>query len=172
MHGIPAAGISGIPIIAFTMLSIVTGDDVRTLPWDTLMLVAGGLSLGLAIQETHLDLYFLEQLKNIHVAPIMLVVIFAFCTVIFSNIMSNTATATILIPVAVLWEIVDPIFLPLVIGLSASCALLLPISTPPNAIAYATGLLDQKEFRLGGLVAGLIGPIIVIAWLFLLLKIF
>ena len=54
--------------------------------------------------------------------------------------------------------------LPLIIGLSASCALFLPVSTPPNAIAYSTGLLKQSEFRLGGVSVGLIGPALIILW--------
>lgn len=54
IHGIPASAVSLLPIMLLTMLGIVSGNDVRKLPWDTLMLVAGGLSLGLAIQETGL----------------------------------------------------------------------------------------------------------------------
>jgi solute carrier family 13 (sodium-dependent dicarboxylate transporter), member 2/3/5 len=54
IHGIPVAAVAGIPIILLTMLGIINGDDVRQLPWETLMLVAGGLSLGLAIKETGL----------------------------------------------------------------------------------------------------------------------
>lgn len=54
--------------------------------------------------------------------------------------------------------------LPLVIGLSASCALFLPVSTPPNAIAFSTGLIKQAEFRLGGIVIGILGPVFSIIW--------
>jgi len=77
--------------------------------------------------------------------------------------MSNTATATILIPIAIILVPENSIILPLVIGLSASAALFLPISTPPNAIAFSTGQLDQKAFRYGGLVAGVLGPVIIIS---------
>ena len=52
----------------------------------------------------------------------------------------------------------------LIIGLAASTALFLPVSTPPNAIAYATGLLDQKDFRIGGALIGTLGPAAAIAW--------
>lgn len=55
----------------------------------------------------------------------------------------------------------------LIIGLAASTAIFLPVSTPPNATAYATGLLDQKDFRVGGAVIGAIGPIAAIAWVLL-----
>lgn len=88
--------------------------------------------------------------------------VFSILTVVFSNFMSNTATTTILIPIAIILVPSNQVILPLVIGLSASCALFLPISTPPNAIAFSTGKLEQKDFRFGGLVAGIIGPIVII----------
>jgi sodium-dependent dicarboxylate transporter 2/3/5 len=171
VHGIPTAAVSGLPIIILTMLSIITGQDVRQLPWDTLMLVAGGLSLGLAIQETGLASYFVTELQNVKLDFWMLVGIFAITTILFSNIMSNTATATILVPVASLWGAGHPLILPLVIGLCASCALFLPVSTPPNAIAYSTGRLQQADFRLGGLTIGLLGPIVIILWVVLVVGI-
>src|SRR5690606_9130938 len=65
--GIPVAVVSGIPIVGLTMLGIIDADEVRTLPWDTLMLVAGGLSLGLAIQEQGLVVYFIDQLNNVEI---------------------------------------------------------------------------------------------------------
>ena len=70
--------------------------------------------------------------------------------------MSNTATTTILIPIAIVLVSQDVEVLPIVIGLSASAALFLPVSTPPNAIAYSTGRLNLKYFRQGGIVAGII----------------
>ncbi|RMF04428.1 MAG: DASS family sodium-coupled anion symporter [Bacteroidetes bacterium] len=170
-HGIPPAAVSGIPIIVFTMVSIITGEDVRQLPWDTLMLVAGGLSLGLAIQDTQLSNYFVIQIQHLHIPNGLIVGVFALTTVVFSNIMSNTATATILIPVAALWPELPPAILPLVIGLSASCALFLPVSTPPNAIVFSTGLVKQEDFRFGGWIVGLLGPALVIAWVMLLMQI-
>jgi sodium-dependent dicarboxylate transporter 2/3/5 len=171
LHPIPMAAVSGIPIIVLTMMNIIGAEEVRSLPWDTLMLVAGGLSLGLAIQETGLMDYFLAQLQHVQMPAALLIVAFAGITVFSSNIMSNTAAAAILIPAAGLWEGVDPIVLPLIIGLSASCALFLPVSTPPNAISYSTGLLDQKEFRLGGITIGMLGPILVTMWVLLVVKV-
>ena len=170
LHPIPMAAVSGIPIVVLTMMNIIGGDDVRRLPWDTLMLVAGGLSLGLAIQETGLMDYFLAQLHSISMPLIILIICFAGITVFSSNIMSNTAAAAILIPAAGLWDGVDPMILPLIIGYSASCALFLPVSTPPNAIAFSTGLLDQKEFRLGGLSIGIIGPVLITLWVLVMLR--
>ena len=171
LHPIPMSAVSGIPIIVFTMMSIITSEDVRQLPWDTLMLVAGGLSLGLAIQETGLADYFVDQLKNIDLSATFMLIIFALTTVFASNIMSNTAAAAILIPAAGLLGGLNPVLLPTVIGLCASCALFLPVSTPPNAIAYSTGMVQQADFRIGGIYAGVLGPILIIFWSSLILMI-
>jgi sodium-dependent dicarboxylate transporter 2/3/5 len=162
IHGIPAAAISFLPIMMLTMFGIVSGEDVRKLPWDTLMLVAGGLSLGLAIKETGLAVYFVGMINGYDLNFYLLLVVFSLLTIILSNFMSNTATATILIPIAIILVSTNAVVLPLVIGLSASAALFLPISTPPNAIAFSTGKITQKDFRFGGIVAFLIGPIIII----------
>lgn len=162
VHHIPASAVSFLPIMLLTMFRIISSDDVRKLPWDTLMLVAGGLSLGLAIKETGLAEYYVNMIKNYELNFYALMVVFSFLTIILSNFMSNTATATILIPIAIILVPSNPIILPLVIGLSASTALFFPISTPPNAIAFSTGRINQKDFRYGGVIAGLLGPLIII----------
>jgi sodium-dependent dicarboxylate transporter 2/3/5 len=168
VHGIPVAAVSGIPIILLTMLSIIHAEDVRQLPWDTLMLVAGGLALGLAIRETELASYFISQLQDMRLNFPLLLFVFALLTVVLSNIMSNTATASILTPLAVILVPGNPLPLPLVIGLSASCAFLLPVSTPPSAIAFSTGRLLQADFRPNGVLLGLVGPVLIIGWVMLL----
>jgi sodium-dependent dicarboxylate transporter 2/3/5 len=164
IHQIPASAISLLPIILLTMFSIVTSDDVRKLPWDTLMLVAGGLSLGLAIKETGLAEYYVSLIREYELNLMAIIVGFSLLTVVMSNIMSNTAATTLLIPIAIiLASNSSPLILALVIGFSASTALFFPISTPPNAIAFSTGKIDQKDFRPGGVFAGIVGPIVIIA---------
>lgn len=164
--GIPVSAVSGIPIILLTMLGIIDSEDVRRLPWDTLMLVAGGLSLGLAIQEQGIADYFVENITNFEINYYVLIVLFAYITMLFSNFMSNTAATTILVPVGISLLSITPnaevTILPIVIGLSASCALLLPVSTPPNAVAYSTGMIEQKDFFPGGIFIGIVGPIVII----------
>ena len=175
--GIPVAAASGIPIVGLTMLGVLDAKDVRQLPWDTLMLVAGGLALGLAIEEQQIATHFVEKISGFQVDFITLLIMFGFITVLLSNFMSNTAATTILIPMGVsLLTMIDgnvnPIILPLVIGLSASCALFLPVSTPPNAIAFSTGLIQQSEFRLGGIIIGVLGPLFSIIWVLLVVNFF
>nr|WP_275068821.1 SLC13 family permease [Pasteurella multocida] len=169
--GIPVAAASDIPIVGLTITGVLSEKDIRQLPWDTLMLVAGGLALGLAIEEQRIAAHFVEQISHIQVSFIMLLSLFGFITVILSNFMSNTAATTILIPMGVSLlamvggNDIHPMILPLVIGLSASCALFLPVSTPPNAIAFSTGLIKQSEFRLGGVIIGFLGPILSMLWI-------
>lgn len=174
--GIPVAAVSGIPIVGLTMLGIIDADDVRKIPWDTLMLVAGGLSLGIAIQEQNLIQFYVDKISGIQINFYVLLVLFSLISVGISNFMSNTAATTILIPVAISFSSlnsgVSPAILPLVIGLCASCALLLPVSTPPNAMVYSTGMVEQKEFRLGGVVIGITGPILIILWTLLASSLF
>jgi sodium-dependent dicarboxylate transporter 2/3/5 len=170
--GIPVAAVSGIPIVGLTMFGILDADDMRKLPWDTLMLVAGGLALGLAVQQQGLTDYFISFIDVQSLNFYVLSFIFALLSVIFSNIMSNTATTTIMIPLAISFALLlpeqSPKTIPLIIALSASCALLLPVSTPPNAIAYSTGQLEQSDFRFGGILIGILGPILVCVWVILL----
>jgi len=168
LHGIPPAVVSGIPIVVLTMVSIVNGDDVRKLPWDTLMLVAGGLSLGLAIQQSGLTIHFVEIFNKIGLHGLVLIILFSVITVLMSNFMSNTAAVTILIPIASIIPSGNPVLMTIVIGLSASCALLFPVSTPPNAIAFGTGFVKQIDFRKGGIAAGLLGPVLIIIWIYFL----
>lgn len=169
--GIPVSAVSGIPIVGFTMFGILDADDMRKLPWDTLMLVAGGLALGLAVQQQGLTDYFISFIDVQDFNFYLLALMFAILSVIFSNIMSNTATTTIMVPLAISFTLLlpeeSPKIIPLVIALSASCALLLPVSTPPNAIAYSTGKIDQADFRYGGIIIGLLGPILVSLWVIL-----
>ena len=141
------------------------------------MLVAGGLALGLAIEEQNIASHFVEKISHLNVSFFPLLILFGFMTMVFSNFMSNTAATTILIPMAlslltVVGKDINPIILPLVIGLSASCALFLPVSTPPNAIAFSTGLIKQSEFRLGGTVVGLLGPALSIVWVYIVVTFF
>ena len=125
-------------------------------------MVAGGLSLGLALQETKLLEHFAKHFFGSQSTSLVMLIIFAYVTMIFSNIMSNTATATILIPLGIYLMPDHAKQIAIIVGLSASTALLLPISTPPNAIAYSTGLIKQKDFFPGGLLIGLLGPLMIV----------
>jgi sodium-dependent dicarboxylate transporter 2/3/5 len=167
IHGIKVGAVSAVPLVFLTLTGILKNKDVQGLPWDTLLLVAGGLSLGMALQNSGLLEHYAQQMRSIKVHYIVLMFILAYMTMAFSNIMSHTATSTVLIPlgIAILIGFEAPIAI--IIGLAASTAMLLPVSTPPNAIAYSTGFLKISDFRIGGGLVGLLGPLLAVLWILL-----
>lgn len=174
LHGIPLAGTSAVPIVLLTLTKVVTADHVRALPWDTLMLVAGGLALGIALVQVGLAEIIMTEVTSLSIPIWMIAVIFAFIAVLVSNVMSNTAAAAILIPLAIALPAVWSVSVPVIVALSCSCALLLPVSTPSNAISYATGYIEQKDFRPGGIFLILIAPVVsviaVLVWVYFFVK--
>ena len=164
VHGITVASISAIPIVVLTLTGVITGDDIRTLPWNILLLVAGGLSLGEALQSTGLMEHYANQLRTLNVTTTAFIFILSYATMIFSNIMSNSATATVLIPLSMAIVTGFESQAAIAIGLATSTALFLPVSTPANAIVYSTGMLEQKDFRIGGILIALLGPLLAVLW--------
>ncbi len=171
LHGIHVAAISLIPIVGLTMTQVLGATQVRSLPWDTLMLVAGGLSLGAAVVDTGLADRMASGLTALSgLEPRVLVfAALALITVTLSNFMSNTATVSLMLPIAAALLPGRELEMCLILGLSASCALLLPVSTPPNAVAFATGAIRIADLRPVGLLAGLLGPALIIGWVLLAL---
>jgi len=168
IHHLGAAAVSAIPLVFLPMTRILKGEDVRAIGWDTLILVAGGLALGTALQQTGLLDLYAGRIASLQVPNVVFYLILAYATMLFSNVMSNTATSTVLIPLGMAILPGNSIEASMIVGLSASTALFLPVSTPPNAIAYSTGLIEQKDLRLGGLLVGLLGPALIIAWVLLI----
>lgn len=159
LHGIPVAATSAVPILLLTLTQVLNSERVRALPWDILMLVAGGLALGIAIVEVGLANIVMDRINRLPLAVVTVAFLFSLIGVLLSNVMSNTAAAAILIPLAVTLPAPFGVAVPVIVAISCSSALLLPVSTPPNAISFATGLVDQKEFRRGGLFFMVAGPI-------------
>ncbi len=168
VHGITVASISAIPIVVLTLTGVLDNADIKKLPWDTLLLVAGGLSLGEALQSTGIMDHYANQLRTLDVPTTAFIFILSYATMIFSNIMSNSATATVLIPLGMAILIGFESQVALAIGLATSTALFLPVSTPPNAIVYSTGMLEQKDFRIGGALIAILGPLLAVLWVLFL----
>jgi sodium-dependent dicarboxylate transporter 2/3/5 len=168
IHGIKVGAVSAVPLVFLTLTGVLKNKDVQGLPWDTLLLVAGGLSLGMALQNSGLLEHYAQQMRNIEVHYIILMFILAYMTMAFSNVMSHTATSTVLIPLGIAILIGFQSQIAIIIGLCASTALFLPVSTPPNAIAYSTGFLKISDFRVGGILIGLLGPLLAVLWVLLI----
>jgi len=164
-HGLKVGAVSAIPLVFLPLFGILKNKDVQGLPWDTLLLVAGGLSLGLALLHSGLLDYYAGYIKQMEVQEIILLLLFAFMTMILSNVMSHTATSTVLIPLGMAILVNAQTEVALIIGLAASTALFLPVSTPPNAIAFSTEMLEIKDFRTGGILIGLLGPLLIVLWI-------
>jgi sodium-dependent dicarboxylate transporter 2/3/5 len=167
-HHIKTATVSAFPLVILTITGILNGQDIRAIGWDTLILVAGGLALGTGLQETGLMDLYAGRIAAIQVPHFVFFFLLAYTTMLFSNIMSHTASSTVLIPLGMTILPQNSIEISVIIGLCASTALFLPVSTPPNAIAYSTGLIEQKDFRIGGLLVGLLGPAIIVLWVLLI----
>jgi sodium-dependent dicarboxylate transporter 2/3/5 len=169
-HRAPTAAISFIPIVLFTTTGILTTQRIRGLPYDVLFMLAGGLALGQTVSSTGLSLWIADLLPTGEIAPVLIVLLFAYLTVLLSNFMSNTAAATVLIPISITVAESFPGVIAVAVALAASAAMLLPVATPPNAMAFATGHLETRDFIRTGVVIGLVAPLLVIAWLGIVLK--
>ena len=167
LHNLSASAVSVIPLVFLPLTRMLTGEDIRAMGWDTLLLVTGGLSLGISLQHTGLLDLYATRIVGLNVPDLVFYFLLAYATMLFSNIMSNTATSTVLIPLGMAILPHNQIEIAMIIGLSASTALLLPVSTPPNAIVYSTGFIKQKDFRIGGLLIGLVGPALIVLWVLL-----
>ncbi len=164
LHGVSVAAIAAIPIVVFTLTGIIKASDVNSLPWDTLFLIAGGLSLGEALQSTGILAHFAGQMRAMNVSSTALLLILAYVSMILANIMSNAATCSLLIPLGFALLPGMELQSALCIALASSTGLLLPVSTPATSVAYSTGFLEPKDFRIGGLIAGILGPLLCVLW--------
>jgi len=134
-----------------------------------LWLIAGGIALGISMENTGLASWLVGGIAWGDLSSIMVLVVFGAVTLIMSNFLSNTVTASLLIPLALtlvtsgaLEGTFGMLLMGLVIALSASFAMILPISTPPNAIAESTGVLKTKHMLLSGTIIGIIGLVLVL----------
>lgn len=168
LHGIKPPAVCAVPLVALTLTGVLTGKDIQTLGWDTLLLVAGGLSLGIALDHTGLLKHYAEILITLQLNSILLLAIFGFMAMILANVMTNSVTTTLMVPIcmAILPDL--KLEVALIISLASSSALLLLASSPSNAIVFNTGYLEQKDFRLTGIIFGLIGPALTILWVLLI----
>lgn len=163
-HRIPATAIALIPITAFTTTGIIDKNDIRSLPWDILLLLAGGLSLGVAVSETGLAAWLVGKISLGSFSVLGFTFIMGLFISLLSNFMSNTAAANIILPIAISLSAGFENKFVIPIALAASAAMCLPISTPPNAIAYSTEKLKSKDFLETGILAMILAPLMSSFW--------
>lgn len=160
------AGIAMLAAVALFMLPdgerpgrfLMDWEAMRDLPWGVLVLVGGGLSLGAAIDGSGLAAWIGARFTGLSAAPLGLsILVVAAATMAVSHIASNTATAAALAPVVAALAVsigAEPAALGVPMALAASCSFMLPVATPPNAIAHGSRLVDTAAMaRAGALVS-------------------
>lgn len=169
LHGISSTIIAFLPIAGMSLLGIITKSDLKNFSWDVLWLVAGGLSLGLTMNFEGGPAPWLIGLINWSLLPPFLIILgMALTGYILSNLISNTVAATILIPIAITMGVTGAVdggfnlnLACVVIGVMVSFSMLLPISTPPNAIVMSTGLIETRHLTRVGIFIGIIAYLLI-----------
>ena len=177
--GVNSNVVAMLPVGVFCACGIITRKDLEEINWSVLWMVAGGFAIGLALQETKLAAHLIDTIPfNTWPALLMMVGSGILCYAL-SNFISNTATAALLVPILTVVGAASGETLgvyggvsPLLIGIaiSASLAMVLPISTPPNALAHATGMIEQKQMMRVGIIMGVIGLVVGYAMLIVIGK--
>jgi len=175
-HGLPASVVALVPVVAFTAGRVLNREDLNHIDWATLILIGGGIALGAGMQASGLDQVILGILPRGGDSLPILAAILVFATMTFSTFMSNTAAANLLLPIGVSAGLAlggdSTLCLVFSIALSASLAMVLPISTPPNAIAYSQGEFSRKEMAFLGAMIGGLGAGLIVGFAGLILRLF
>ena len=135
------------------------------LPWGVLLLFGGGLALSQQFESSGLTAWIGDVAAGLDTIPVIVLVVIAATAIIFlTEITSNTATAATFLPVAggvAMGMGLDPLVLTIPVALAATCAFMLPVATPPNAVAYASGYVTIGQMIRGGLWLNLIGIVLI-----------
>lgn len=135
-------------------------DTAKRLPWGVLILFGGGLSLASAIQSSGLAAWIGAVLAACSGWPAIALILLVTTVVVFlTEVTSNTATASVFIPIAATLGsciATDPMLFALPVALAASCAFMMPVATPPNAIVYASGIIRIPQMARAGFLLNLL----------------
>lgn len=167
VHGMKAYVVALIPVAIFSATRIITTEDLKRISWDVLWLVSGGIALGLALEESGLARRLIESIPFASFPAMAIVLFSTLLAITMASLMSNTATANLILPLVAALGASLPGLVPLggemmiilVVTIACSLAMPLPISTPPNAMAHATGLVNSKQMTQSGLIIGIAGLI-------------
>jgi len=166
---IPIAGDSTVALFAVVLMFLIPNgkgsrlldwDTAKTIPWGMLLLFAGGIAIAKGFVASGLSQILGEWMSSLANLPVIFMIL-TICLVVtyLTEITSNTATATLLMPILAVAAIsagYDPMVLMIPAAMCASCAFMLPVATAPNAIAYGTGELEIKDMVKEGAILSLI----------------
>ncbi|MGM9735588.1 MAG: SLC13 family permease [Candidatus Cryptobacteroides sp.] len=167
--GVNSNVVAMLPVGVFAITGVLTKRDLEEINWSVLWMVAGGFALGVGLQETGLAQTLINAIPFGSWPAVIMVVGSGLICYAMANFISHTATAALLVPIlAVVGISVSENLAPLggvstlLIGVAigSSLGMVLPISTPPNAIAHSTGMIEQKEMAKTGLIMGAFGLVL------------
>lgn len=172
MDGLSDSGVAMFAaLLAFVIPSgtdrhaLVHWSDTARLPWGVLLLFGGGLSLAAALSSSGLTVWLGQQLAPLGAINHILLVIAITSLVIFlTELTSNVATTATLLPVVAALAVelgIDPLVLAVPVTIAASCAFMLPVATPPNAIVFSSGEIQIKEMMRAGFWLNLVSIVLV-----------
>lgn len=172
-------GIMG-AIVLFTLPSrgtqekrILRWEDSTKIPWGILLLFGGGLAIAAGFVDSGLSEWIGEQLRTLDGINIFLVIVISTALVLFlTEITSNAATATMILPVMAAFALalgIHPYALMVPCAMAANCAFMLPVGTPPNAIMFGTGKITILEMVRTGFWINILALAFIIAAVFLVL---
>ncbi|HAS6347593.1 TPA: DASS family sodium-coupled anion symporter [Vibrio vulnificus] len=174
-HGMNSYTVALIPVAIFSITGIINKEDLKKISWDVLWLVSGGIALGLALDKTGLAKLVVHSIPFDEFSPYIVLFGAAFLCLVMANFMSHTATANLLMPIMAalgmsmtsLAPLGGEVTLILVVTMAASLGMSLPISTPPNALAHATGHVQSNQMARVGVILGVVGVLLsfVMVWI-------
>ena len=164
--GLDSNTIAMIPLAVFCVTGVLGKEDIKSVSWDVLWLVAGGFALGVGLDQSGLAKHIVEAIPFDSWSPIMVFIGSGLVCYLMATFMSHTATANLLMPIlgalAVgMKDSVAPfggaVTMLVGVAVASSLAMALPISTPPNALAHSTGFIEQRDMAKVGILIGLVG---------------
>ena len=168
VHGIKAGTVALLAAAALTALSVLDKRDIDSIDWNILILMWGGLAMGVGIEASGLSALVAEaDPASLPAGALGIAVVVVVLSIALSTFMSNTATANLLLPIvlALSLGLSDRVYLAVLCAFGCSFAMAMPVSTPPNAIAFATGEVKASTLlKLGGLVSVFAGIVLLLGY--------
>jgi sodium-dependent dicarboxylate transporter 2/3/5 len=164
-HGLSSSVVGFIPVVVLLATQVFTDKDIQKVQWHVLWLVAGGIALGKGVADSGLDSWLISLISWESIGVTIIATAFAVVALGLSTVISNSASANLLVPIGISLTAsgvvdLDPLIVGFVIAIGASLAMALPISTPPNAIAYSSGLIQTGDMAKTGIIVGVIGLVL------------
>ena len=163
--GINSNTVAMIPFCVFALTGVINKRDLEQINWSVIWMVAGGFALGTGLNASGLAANVVESIPFGEFSPLLILLIGGAICYLLSNFISNSATAALLMPIlaivcGAMGDKLDPIggtpTILIGVAIAASSAMILPISTPPNALSFATGYVKQNDMAKIGIIMGII----------------